>query len=199
MRGDESRCFGIYLDKPDRPDLQARAVRRLQRAIHHIAGPALFLARLHDFILGHMLPQLTGHMLPRLNRKTELVEEARFAAPGGMGRIQQVATYLRLWHIGFICVRDFHLGCGGLSQALRRAVNDRDKRSKRIWTEQRVPFCREACPNRPPLHRLKKDRFRTQVRPRQPRRPARIPPPQAPVSAGSSAALRIRDGRRHIR
>jgi len=84
----------------------------------------LFVAHLHHFILGYMLPQSTGHMLPRLSRKTELVEEARLAASGGVRGIQQVATNLRLGHLGFICVRDFHVGRGGLSQALHSAVND---------------------------------------------------------------------------
>lgn len=70
----------------------------------------LFVARLHDFIPGYMLPQSMGHMLPSLSRKTELVKEARFAAPGGVGGIEQVATNLRLGHLGFICVWDFHVG-----------------------------------------------------------------------------------------
>lgn len=88
MRGDESRRFFVCFDKPDGPDLQARAIGRIEWAVDGVADSALFLAHLHDLVRLHMLSQLAGHMLPRFGGKTELVEEARLAASGGVRGVE---------------------------------------------------------------------------------------------------------------
>lgn len=113
MCGDEPRSVTSRIDKPDRSDLQARAIWRLQTAVHRIADPVVVFAHIHNFILSHMPTEFTGHILPIFSGKAEFKEEARFAASGCVRGFQQVSADFSLRHLGFICVGDFHVGRNG--------------------------------------------------------------------------------------